>query len=159
MRAALINQVGYYLLPNGLPSHFTVKELGCRCEFGCGFMALAEITIVSLEQLRKDLGGHPLTGVSGVRCPRHNANEGGAPKSKHVPVNGVACAADLRHTKGTVAMFLAAWAIPAFRGFGMGRTKFHVDPREQEHRSSWTYGLGGARPEAYIDQVIKGVWT
>ena len=71
--------------------HFQAKEFSCPC---CGENEIHQGVIHVLEEVRKVVGV-PLRISSGVRCPSHNKNVGGAPKSFHQPQeNGRGYAAD-----------------------------------------------------------------
>lgn len=59
---------------------FSDLELSCRC--GCGLMP-KEATIRFADQVRGEWG-KPILCLSGARCEKHNAKEGGAPNSAHL---------------------------------------------------------------------------
>ena len=63
-----------------LSDHFNAGELACR---HCGRVYVTPVLLIMLEKLRS-LAGVPLTICSGYRCPTHNDNIGGAPRSKHM---------------------------------------------------------------------------
>ena len=87
-----------------LTDHFSLEEFACRCGCGAetdwieGCRRTAEILEVLRElinskeeyhQYRNSLPDGSLKELSvtldcGVRCPKHNAEVGGAPKSKHL---------------------------------------------------------------------------
>ena len=70
-------------------SHFTERELACRCRSCKGAHMPAEIhenlrrLMAALESIRT-LVGHPVVVTSGYRCPTHNRKVGGAPQSVHL---------------------------------------------------------------------------
>jgi len=70
-------------LPSGrLSEHFLVSEMACNHCGKHGELASKELMQV-LERMRAHFGGNPITITSGVRCDFHNANVGGASKSRH----------------------------------------------------------------------------
>lgn len=64
-----------------LSKHFYRYEFACHC--GCGFNTADYELILILEDLRAHFNT-PTTINSGARCATHNANVGGARKSKHL---------------------------------------------------------------------------
>jgi uncharacterized protein YcbK (DUF882 family) len=82
-----------------------------------------------LEQVRTFLGGRPITVNSGYRCPKHNAEVGGASNSFHLR----AYAADITVaglTPRQVQIELNRAASPvASSGLGAYATFTHVDRR------------------------------
>lgn len=73
-----------------LSEHFTAAEIMCRCG-NCQYSTeegaekyISRNLIILLEQIRQSVGGRPLTINSGIRCPEHNKNEGGADNSTHL---------------------------------------------------------------------------
>jgi uncharacterized protein YcbK (DUF882 family) len=123
-------------MPDKLSAHFSRKEFECRC--GCGFCDVDALLIAGLEALRATIH-KPIIVLSGCRCGKHNAAEGGASKSLHVSGR----AADIR-VKGMTArtLYAAARLIPEFKGYGVSdRGAFlHVDVRE--HSARWCYKDG-----------------
>ena len=69
-----------------LSESFSLAEARCKCgacEIPEGVRRNAEILAEHLEVVRLELG-KPLRIRSWYRCPKHNANVGGAPKSIHL---------------------------------------------------------------------------
>jgi len=64
-----------------LSKHFNRSEFACSC--GCGSDTVDAELISVLEEIRTHFE-RPVVINSGVRCEKHNAGIGGAPKSKHV---------------------------------------------------------------------------
>lgn len=65
--------------------YWSPEEFRCQCggRFCNGFPALPDRTLLELaDDLRYQAGG-PGHRSSGLRCPQHNANEGGVDNSKH----------------------------------------------------------------------------
>lgn len=79
------------------PEFFQIKEFRCPC---CGAGQPAALLVLWLEGLREAWGG-PVVVNSGFRCERHNAEVGGARRSRHL----VGCAADVRPAEGSMADF------------------------------------------------------
>ena len=66
--------------------YFTREEFRCKCggRYCSGFPAEPREQLVRIaDRLRKNLGV-PITVVSGLRCPQHNAAVGGVPDSQHM---------------------------------------------------------------------------
>jgi len=63
-----------------LKEHFWRRELSCRC---CSKLGLAPLFLHKLESLRGDYG-EPMSVNCGCRCPKHNKEVGGAPRSMHL---------------------------------------------------------------------------
>lgn len=70
------------------PQFFSLSEFRCRC---CGEVQISAALVAYLETLRWAWGA-PLIVTSGYRCPAHNAEVGGAAKSRHL----LGCAADIK---------------------------------------------------------------
>lgn len=123
-------------MPEKLSAHFSRKEFECRC--GCGFCDVDARLLAGMELLRSAIA-KPIIVLSGCRCGKHNAAEGGASKSLHVSGR----AADIR-VNGVSARSLYAIAkpIPQFKGYGVSDYSafLHVDVRE--HPARWCYKDG-----------------
>ena len=74
--------------------HFTREEFKCKCggRYCNGYPAEMREEVVKIADDARKYFGAPGHVVSGLRCPRHNANEGGVWNSQHQ--YGEAC--DLR---------------------------------------------------------------
>ncbi|EFC90840.1 Peptidase M15A [Dethiosulfovibrio peptidovorans DSM 11002] len=59
--------------------HFSLREFQCPC---CLTVRLQPELLSRLEALRGRWG--PLRITSGYRCPRHNSEVGGVPRSRHM---------------------------------------------------------------------------
>ena len=114
-----------------LSPHFNRRELACRC--GCGQIAVNQILISALEELRR-LAGGPVIVTSGYRCPKHNALMGGAKNSLHVQGK----AADVQIPGLTVKeMYELACQVEGFKKGGLGvypEGFIHVDVRDEPGR-------------------------
>lgn len=109
--------------------NFTQAELSCRC--GCGLFIQNDAALDALQALRNAIG--PLTINSATRCHQHNADEGGAPGSKHL--SGEAFDIEIgTHDRGEL---LRAAGQVGFHGFGFGVTFLHVDTGPKRF---WDYG-------------------
>ena len=60
--------------------HFTASEFVCKC---CGKGYVDSTLVLTLDYLRS-VFGHPIVINSGWRCPKHNAEVGGAEGSRHL---------------------------------------------------------------------------
>lgn len=116
--------------------NFTFREMSCRC--GCGIRNVSNEAIRKLQALRDTLG-MPLVINSAARCPKHNKDIGGAPKSHHISTKeqssdafDVAIVGLLTHDK----LINAAMAV-GFKGIGVGGTFVHIDDRPEFY--SWKY--------------------
>jgi uncharacterized protein YcbK (DUF882 family) len=122
--------------------NFTYREVACKCrEHG----TLHAATLVKLERLRAMLGGHPLTIISGYRCPKHNAAVGGAADSQHTRGRAADIASSYVDLAGEEA--LRAMIAAGFTGIGrgvnrMGARTFHVDDGH-ERMTFWRYTPAG----------------
>ena len=106
---------------------FTPAEFACKCGCGTGEMEETEVRIV--DEIRRRLGV-PITINSGLRCPTHNANEGGVWNSLHLTSTGKA--ADLHSAASParmkqVAEEVMAEMLPGRGGIGLYSWGIHVD--------------------------------
>ena len=100
---------------------------------------------IELLQNLRDVAG-PLKVTSGIRCPAHNAEVGGAKRSKHLPnKDGFCVASDITYATGTLSnrrilkLYVLADQIVGGRGFkgiGLYKGRIHVDSREGR-RARW----------------------
>ncbi len=106
--------------------YFTRDEFRCKCggKYCNGFPAEpAEATVRAVDKIRERLGV-PVTISSGLRCPTHNANEGGVSNSNHL----TGLAADLHSSATPAAMKEAAEAVLGNTGgIGLYKWGIHVD--------------------------------
>lgn len=61
--------------------HFSAEELECKC--GCGLLPSLFLA-KKLEERRVAGGGMPIALSSAARCPGHNSNSEGSPRSLHM---------------------------------------------------------------------------
>lgn len=119
-----------------LSEHFSRSELSCRC---CGRLRLDSRLLDGLEKLRA-LAGAPIIVYAGYRCPQHNREVGGVPRSEHM--RGMA--ADIAIPGLSLQrMYELALEVPQFAegGIGVYDAKFlHVDVRDRPAR--WARVLG-----------------
>lgn len=123
-----------------LSPHFATSEFSCRCGCGLGLRPgdVCPELLELLEQVRSIAGGLPLVITSGLRCPTHNAAEGGVRDSPHTRglAADIACAGGARRWQLLVAAVTAG-----ARGIGVGRTYLHLDVDRGAHRpAAWGYG-------------------
>lgn len=107
--------------------HFKKDEFVCKCggKYCKGNTAQPQEKLVRvLDKMRDNLGGS-MTIVSGVRCAKHNANEGGVSNSRHLSGK----AADIRVKGKTADQVLAeAKKHPEVRyAYKINSTNVHVD--------------------------------
>lgn len=112
-------------------THFSLDEVRCPC---CDTIKLipAVIThLTKLEELRTQYG-KPIIINSGFRCPKHNAEVGGAPSSWHLLF-----ATDIRPDIGNESdlMYLYKLALAAnWGGIGLYEGRIHLDIRPEPTR-------------------------
>ena len=111
--------------------HFKYKEFRCKC---CGKLPDQGIDpnlILKLEFLRMTLGDKQIIIRSGYRCPNHNKQVDGAPKSQHL----YGRAADII-VKGVKPSDVAKAAELVLYDGGLGRYEYftHVDSRGSKAR-------------------------
>lgn len=66
--------------------YFSREEFRCKCggKYCGGFPAEPEEKLVRLAERVREHFGQPVTVSSGLRCPTHNAIEGGVTNSRHI---------------------------------------------------------------------------
>ena len=111
--------------------HFKFSEFRCRC---CGKLPTQGIDpnlILKLEFLRMILGNKQMIIRSGYRCPNHNKQVAGAPKSQHL----YGRAADII-VKGINPSDVAKAAELVLYDGGLGRYEYftHIDSRGSKAR-------------------------
>ncbi len=113
--------------------HFKDKEFVCRCG-KCDSKKIDSHLLAVLELVRHHFD-KPVIVTSGYRCPTHNKNVGGAPRSKHVE----AIAADIKVkdvAPSAVYAFLDS-VFPNSYGLASANSFTHIDVRSKKAR--WTY--------------------
>lgn len=127
------------LKPGYISENFRVTEFDCN---HCGKYGdlISKDLLVVLEKLRDYFVGLPVTVNSGVRCPTHNRNVGGARNSTHLSEGSVAgypCAADVR-VKNVSPDMVHDYLVKEYPGkYGIGKySSFtHIDTRP--HPARW----------------------
>lgn len=107
-----------------LSKNFKESEFHCRCGL-CAFPGMNPKLINGLQKLRDSIG-RAIKVTSGYRCPRHNMEIGGHPKSQHLRGN----AADIKvRSMKPHDLMLHAMEIKEFEqgGIGIYDTFVHVD--------------------------------
>ena len=122
-----------------LTRSFSNFEFECRgkCGFHCRTARMAPEFLAKLQMLR-DRIGKPIKVTSGIRCKSHNAKIGGAPKSWHIPRDGVCYASDIRTCRSdeeVLRLYAAADSL-WFHGIGLYKGRIHVDMRPTT-RARW----------------------
>jgi uncharacterized protein YcbK (DUF882 family) len=109
--------------------NFTRSEFACRC--GCGADAVDAELLQVLQDLRNHFG-KPISIHCGIRCPPHNAREGGKPDSLHL----VGKAADF-HIEGVDHQLVHGYLnamYPDTYGIGLYSWGIHLDVRTAKAR-------------------------
>lgn len=131
-----------------LSPHLSIDEYKCRC---CGevpypitldeFPVMYSLLFEAFELIRSEWGG-PIRINSGYRCPKHNAEVGGAPYSIHT--FGLALDMNCKNTRGVEKMEriidlvmpeLRVGIYPTFVHMDVG---YYINPRLKE---SWAEGV------------------
>lgn len=118
-----------------LSPHFKRSEFACHC---CEQVQVDPRLVDALESLRT-LVGRPINVESGYRCPKHNKEVKGSPRSQHL--SGHAADIWVANMSGR-ALYELARELPEFRGLGVGANYLHVDVRFGP-RSRWRYDANG----------------
>ncbi len=114
---------------------FRPEEFQCRC---CGQGQPAQSLVLWLDMFRAAWGG-PVRINSGFRCEKHNAEAGGAKKSRHL----LGCAADIAPLSGDLGHFKAlakrlfgipGWEVKEYPTF------LHVAVPRDEASRKWNGG-------------------
>ena len=89
-----MNKINWETIEN-----FTEDEFRCQC--GCGICNVNVHFLCMLEEARR-IAGIPFKITSGCRCKRHNKDEGGHEKSRHIATKYLACSAcDIAVNRGS----------------------------------------------------------
>lgn len=114
---------------------FSKKEFRCKCggKYCNGYPAEIDLTMVRYaDEIRRRIG-KPLGVNSGLRCPQHNANEGGVSNSQHV----YGTAVDLGKPSGVTPAKMAEIAEEVMGntgGIGIYSWGIHIDSRKTKSR-------------------------
>lgn len=121
------------LLSEYVSKSFKRKEFACKdgCGLGLGDGDINPELIEVIQDVR-DHFGEPVVISSGLRCQRHNARVGGAPKSQHL----LGTAADIRIAKVAPAKVYEYLdkKYPGKYGIGRYGTFTHIDVRPTKAR-------------------------
>lgn len=112
-----------------LSEHFTREEFACHDN--CGFDTVDGELIQILEDLRTNFNV-PVHINDGCRCPTHNKQVGGEPKSQHM-VGRAADVTVLGHSPNEVQEYLMSKYSDQY-GIGRYDTFTHVDSRGEKAR-------------------------
>ena len=148
-----------------LTRYFDHADFACPC---CGLNCSHPLAVCGAEQVRRRLG-RPVFITSATRCWEHNIEEGGAPRSQHLPgALAMSRAVDLVCPGARLQEMLnAAENIEQFRDGGIGlyldgESRFmHADVRTTG-RARW-YQLDGVLVEvsellrADAERPVEGV--
>ena len=121
------------MLKGKLTENFHADEFMCKC--GCGTNYFDLVLVSSLQQLRNMLN-RPLIINCACRCPKHNADVGGAPESYHLSTITKLCqAVDLRCDSSSFRYHLVSSAMKlGFNGIGIYPSFVHLDLRNETPR-------------------------
>lgn len=135
-----------------LSANFKVREFACKCN-KCSTLKVDELLVDYVQKIR-DHFSKPLIINSGYRCKSHNAEVGGASKSKHLE----GMAADIR-ISGVAPSEIAKYAESlGVLGIGLYDSFVHIDTRttkffwygnEQSKRETF-----GGKP-TYTSDLVK----
>lgn len=121
------------LLSEYVSRSFKRREFACKdgCGLGLGDGEINSELIEVIQDVR-DHFGEPIVISSGLRCQKHNARVGGAPKSQHL----LGTAADLRIAKVAPAKVYEYLNAKYPDKYGVGRydTFTHIDVRPTKAR-------------------------
>lgn len=88
--------------------YFKKEEFACKCggKYCNGYPAQPQEKLIRVAERVREHFGNPITVTSGLRCEKHNANEGGVSNSRHMSgkamdfcVSGVSGATVLAYVK------------------------------------------------------------
>ena len=136
--------------------YFTTSEFACKC--GCGFGSVeADIApdLVHALHILRLRAKSPFVITSAARCAKHNASEGGAARSTHLPglkgqctpsYEGKCRAVDIKTVSWNQGLRdrIVAMALAMGLRVGVATTFLHLDIESAPHypTPSWTYGAG-----------------
>jgi uncharacterized protein YcbK (DUF882 family) len=111
---------------------FRPEEFACAC---CGKVHVKRELITRLCAMRKSTA-QPIVITSGYRCPKHNAEVGGAKTSAHMS----GYAADIQVSDSTRWIIALAASDAGFHRIGIAEKFIHVDcdPTKSTNKL-WTY--------------------
>lgn len=112
---------------------FKINEFTCRC-CGVGEFIISGKLLTALQSIRNDFK-NPMIINCGYRCPKHNAEVGGAPQSAHLSGE----AADISDTDQSLRDFLSVPSALEYYGiwaedFAHTPTWVHLQVRPTKER-------------------------
>lgn len=110
------------------------SETSCRCH--CGF-DITDKTRAKFDKIRM-LYGSPLTVSGPARCAKHNAQEGGAPDSRHVSGDALDILIAGKSMYDIVRLASIAVSVGA-KGIGVSSMFMHIDFRPSDRLITWEY--------------------
>ena len=116
-----------------LTRNFKKSELACPC---CGACEMDPVFLTRLQAMR-DIYGAPLTIVSGYRCPKHNKEVRGSPRSDHLRGEAVDLRVNDKTSNELYRLRELAFRL-GFNGIGLGKSQLHIGLRPGESKS-WHY--------------------
>lgn len=114
-------------------TYFRMNEFACKC---CGRVIIDKELVAKLERAR-EIAGVPFVITSGYRCPNHNVEVNGAPRSAHMK----GLAADIMVDSDATRMKIVKACIAAgFIRMGVGDRLVHVDVDPNKSQDlMWVY--------------------
>lgn len=111
-----------------MSKHFKPSEFACK---HCGEQRPNNELVAALELVRLKFNA-PVIITSGYRCPDHNENVGGAPKSKHV--DGIAADIKVKGVEPKEVYDYLNETFPTCYGVGLYSGWVHIDVRPSKAR-------------------------
>lgn len=129
-----------------LSVNFKIREFACKCS-RCSTLKVDDLLVDYVQKIREHFG-KPLVINSGYRCKSHNAEVGGASKSKHM--DGMA--ADIR-ISGVEPTEIAKYAESlGILGIGLYDSFVHIDTRTSKY---FWYGSGESKRDTFGGAVVS----
>lgn len=136
-----------------ISANFTAGEFFCHCG-KCNPQKIDTDLVAFLQRFR-DKTGYPVYVNCGYRCPKHNAEIGGSPKSQHMEGK----AGDIRNSNVLPVIYAQLAELYGMTGIGLYNTFTHVDVRSgKKYKGYWGNGkkcLG--YPSTFFLTVRKGM--
>ena len=149
--------VKVYLRPGNqydkVSANFNAGEFFCHCG-KCNPQKIDDDLVTALQRIRTMTGTNVHVNC-GYRCPKHNAEVGGSPKSQHMEGK----AADIRNSAILPVVYAQLAELDGMQGIGLYNTFTHLDVRAgKKYKGYWGNGkkcLG--YPATFFLTVKKGM--
>jgi len=123
-----------------LTKNFSWSEFACRC--GCGLRLISPFIVDTLQEIRTEYG-KSIEINSGVRCEKHNKEEGGKEDSEHLPqiaAAGFGQGIDIACETSRERFALLPLILAKFDRVGIGKDFIHVGvKRSKAQYVAWLY--------------------